>query len=123
MKLEQAILPYAGTSGWSGSEASRERAQRNDGDGTTKGRQEYVLSALDWLGREGVTWQELSNLTGWHHGTTSGALSVLHKEGKVARLKEKRNRCSVYVLPKYAQGLEVSEHGRRKACPHCGGNL
>jgi hypothetical protein len=46
-----------------------------------------------------------------HHGQASGALSVLHKEGRIARLTERRNRCAVYVLPEYVQGRETSPHG------------
>jgi DNA-binding MarR family transcriptional regulator len=59
---------------------------------------------------EGLTWRELSDRTGWHHGTASGALSVLHKEGLIARLEERRDRCQIYVLPEFVLGREVTNY-------------
>jgi hypothetical protein len=46
-----------------------------------------------------MTWKELAVETGWHHGTASGVLSVLHicKEGAIVRTYTTRNRCKVYV--------------------------
>jgi hypothetical protein len=46
---------------------------------------------LNLLGQRqvtGITWKEFSEITGLHHGTASGVLSVLHKAGRIARLKE-----------------------------------
>ena len=37
------LTPYAGTSGWSGSETSRDRAVSQDKDGTTKNRQSETM--------------------------------------------------------------------------------
>lgn len=102
------LLPYAGTSGWSGSDASRDRADREDSDGTTLYRQQRVLRLLDAQGLHGLTWRELATRTGWHHGQASGALSVLHLEGRVARLKARRDRCSVYVLPEWVAMRETA---------------
>lgn len=107
-------LPYAGTSGWSGSETSRERAEDEDESGVTSARQAAALNALEVRGDAGLTWRELAEVYGWHHGQASGALSVLHKEGRIARLaKVRRNRCSVYVLPAHVEGREVAPHGGR----------
>lgn len=107
-------LPYAGTSGWSGSDASRERAQREDTDGTTSQRQYEVIVALRRAGHDGMTWQELSAAKGWHHGQASGILSGLHLAGRVARLREeRRNRCSVYVDPEYVGDRPTAMHGRK----------
>lgn len=121
----RASLPYAGTSGWSGSETSRSRAVTDDRSGVTAKRQANVLQILGDSEFHGVTWKELSDLTGEHHGSTSGALSVLHKDGIIARLTETRNRCKVYVLPEYVDGREIEPHGRTKAkeCPNCGHEL
>ena len=105
-------LPYGGTSGWSGSDTSKERAERNDSDGTTLDNQKKVLELLRASGYMGYTWQELSRATGWHHGTASGVLSVLHKTGHIARLRNKRNRCAIYVIPSHVQGRETAEHKR-----------
>jgi predicted transcriptional regulator len=71
----------------------------------------------------GLTWKELSQITGLHHGTASGVLSVLHKTGRIARLKESRDGCKVYVDVSFIEGRVVEKQGRKKCCPHCGGNL
>jgi hypothetical protein len=104
-------LPYGGSSGWAGSETSEERARSADADGTTGRRQRRTLSLLASAGLQGMTWKEIAQETGWHHGTASGALSVLHKVGAIARLAETRSRSAVYVLPAHVAGRPVS--GRR----------
>lgn len=116
-------LPYAGTSGWSGSDTSRERAVRDDKTGVTGRRQAKLLGILAERGNEGITWRELSQITGDHHGTASGALSVLHKEGRIDRLTVRRGRCKVYVLPEFVNGRQTESHGRSKSCPNCGHEL
>jgi DNA-binding MarR family transcriptional regulator len=107
---QEAVLPYAGTSGWSGSDTSRERAEQADSDGTTSKRQMMVVDLLGESGRKGMTWRDLSERTGWHHGTASGALSVLHKSGVIARLTERRGRCAVYALPEFVGERETAAH-------------
>jgi hypothetical protein len=107
------VLPYAGTSGHSGSDTSRERAEREDADGTTEGRQRSVLSVLSAAEADGATWHDIAVIRNWHHGQASGALSVLHKEGLVARLKQRRGKSAVYVLPEYVNGRETAAQGRR----------
>lgn len=108
------VLPYAGTSGWSGSDTSHERALEADSSGVTGRRQRDALAYLDGAGPWGVTWQELGAAMGAHHGTASGVLSVLHKAGRIARLAERRNRCKIYVLPEHVNGRETERHGRRR---------
>lgn len=103
-------LPYAGTSGWSGSGTSESRARRADRDGRTQDRQATVLRLLGSSMSDGMTWKEVADTTGWHHGTTSGALSVLHKTGRICRLAETRNRCKVYVMPEYVYSRTVEPH-------------
>ena len=39
---------------------------------------------------------------------------MLHKEGKICRLTDTRNRCSVYVLPQFVNARPISKHGRIK---------
>lgn len=109
--------PYGGTSGWSGSDTSRERAETEDTDGTTSARQQTVLRHLGFVGSVGATWREVAAATGWHHGQASGALSVLHKEGRIARLTVRRDRCQVYVLPSCVNGRETVDHGRDRLTP------
>jgi DNA-binding MarR family transcriptional regulator len=63
-----------------------------------------VLHILGSAGEYGCTWKELADEMGTHHGTASGALSSLHKVKEVARLSDKRNGSSIYVLPRYING-------------------
>ena len=111
--------PYAGTSGWSGSQTSRERAEGEDAEGVTSERQQTVLALLRGAGFEGMTWREVVQAEPkWHHGQASGALSTLHKTGHIARLaKERRQRCSVYVLPEFVLDRPTAEQGRAAADP------
>ena len=120
--MELPFKPYAGTSGWSGSIASRERAVEDDQTGTTSQRQRLTLLSLERAGAQGMTWKELSELNGWHHGQSSGCLSVLHLVNMVVRLSERRNRCSIYVLPEFVNGRKITER-KIKTCKHCGGAL
>lgn len=119
----QAELPYNGTSGHSGTETSKERALHADRSGKTALRQAQALNLLSERTFQGITWKELSEVTGLHHGTASGVLSVLHKAGRIARLKDSRNGCKVYVDLRCINGRQVETQGRKKCCPHCGGNL
>lgn len=105
--------PYAGTSGWAGSSSSRDRIQRDDANGTTSQRQTQTLEALRTAGTHGLVWKELGDRFSWHHGQASGVLSVLHKEGVICRLKERRRGCQVYLLPEYVNGRETTAHGVR----------
>ena len=115
-------LPYKGTSGFSGSETSKERAVSADRNGTTKNRQFQTLRYLQIAGVKGLTWSELAELTDLHHGSASGVLSVLHLTKRIERLSLTRGRSKVYVLPEYVLGRNV-EKRKQKCCPHCGGNL
>ncbi len=67
---------------------------------------------LEQAGEVGVTWRELAAAQVWGHGSCSRVLSDLHRDGEVARLEEKRDRCSVYVLATYTRGRPTIQHGR-----------
>jgi hypothetical protein len=121
--LNQPELPYNGTSGHSGTETSKERALNADRSGKTALRQAQALELLRQMHESGLTWKEFSQITGLHHGTASGVLSVLHKAGRIARLKESRNGCKIYVALNWVENRVVEKQGRNKCCPHCGGNL
>lgn len=107
-----ADLPYAGTSGWSGTDTSEQRAREEDESGTTAARQTQTLVLIGQTREVGGTVANLRGWTGWHHGKASGLLSVLHKVGKLERLAETRDRCHVYVLPEFVNGRETQPHGR-----------
>lgn len=115
MSPTDPVTPYAGTSGWAGSATSEDRARSADADGTTSKRQALVLAEVRSLGSYGVTVKELRKTYAWHHGQASSVLSVLHKEGRLARLTATRDRCAVYVHPEYVNGRETADHGSTAA--------
>ena len=121
--LNQPELPYNQTSGHSGTDTSKARALHADRSGKTALRQAQALNLLSQREMSGLTWKELSEITGLHHGTASGVLSVLHKTGRIARLKESRDGCKVYVDVSCVEGRVIERQGRKRCCPHCGGNL
>lgn len=103
-------LPYNGTEGYAGSETSKSRAFQEAIDGTASKRQRYILILAERAKERGVTVAELRDAS-LHHGRISGALSVLHKVGKLSRLAEVRGRCKVYVLPEYVNDRPTEAHG------------
>lgn len=112
------VLPYnKGTSsGHSGTDTSRERANRRDRGGKTSENQAFVLRVLrDWAGF-GITVAELRDAPefGGHHGTASGVLSNLHQKGIICRLMEKRDGCRVYVLPEFVNGRDWEPYQKRR---------
>lgn len=111
---ELPLTPYAGSSGWSGSDTSHERADRDDGSGVTGRRQRQVMDLLGESGERGITWGELAHILDVHHGAASGALSVLHKDGRIARLADRRAGSKVYVLPQYVAGRVTEAHAHNK---------
>jgi hypothetical protein len=103
-------LPYAGTEGYAGSDTSKDRALSEAVDGTASKRQRFILILAHRAKERGITVADVRDQV-LHHGRVSGALSVLHKVGKLARLRETRDRCKVYVLPEYVNGRETEPHG------------
>lgn len=103
----KADLTYNGTSGWSGSDTSKQRALTEDANGKTAHVQQSVLHAVAAAGISGVTVAELRDLfTGNHHGSISSALTNLHRSGRIMRLSDTRNRCKIYVLPEFLNHRE-----------------
>lgn len=118
----QEPLPYPEadgtyTAGWSGSETSHERAVEERDSGALSRRLAATEEKVRVQGVRGLTVKELREETGWHHGRASAALSVLHQQGRLVRLKERRDRCQVYVLPRYRLDRDVSEHRRNATQP------
>lgn len=95
--------------------ASRERAIREHSDGTFKRRQDQVVDFAYRHGTIGITFKDCNELD-MHHGESSGALSSLHKQGKLFRLTKYRKpgqpRCSVYIHPEYAGAFAEDEIAR-----------
>ncbi len=111
---ELPFLPYAGTSGYSGSDTSYARAVEADRSGTTKLRQQSVLELLKHNNYYGMTWKDVSEQLDLHHGSASGTLSVLHKAGEILRLKETRDKCKVYVLSQYRNDRPAEAYGGKR---------
>ena len=113
---DDGVMPYGGTSGRGGSQASAEAREREDADGTTARRQREVVAFLDTTGPLGATWRDLAAHYHWHHGMATGALSNLHKAGVIARLATvQRVKCSVYVLPEHVGNRPTAAYGRNRA--------
>lgn len=116
--------PYKGTAGWSGTDTSKARAVLNSVSGQEANNQARALSYLKLAGVQGMTWKELAESTGWHHGTASGVLSVLHQSGAIVRAIKARNRCKIYVHQNYKDEVVHEVYKKReKLCPHCGNDI
>ena len=113
--MSAQVLPFKGTSGWAGSKASQDRQMMLDTTGETGKRQAMVLSELQDAGTHGATWRDIALALELHHGQASAALSVLHREGIIARLEQRRNKCSIYVLPEFVAGRETADAMKTQA--------
>lgn len=118
-------VPYNGTAGWSGTDTSKERALINLRTGKEYNNQQKALTLLKQSSVTGLTWKELSQATGMHHGTASGVLSVLHKSGAILRGKGlTRNRCKIYFDISFADRITNEVYvEKKKSCPNCGHQL
>jgi len=104
------IRPYAdGTSGWSGSQTSKEGAKR---------RETKQKAIHDWAlrsGFEGITDAEIDAFTGWGHGTISGCLTNLHDAGLITFIGEERGGQVVYVAMEFLNGRMPGFRKRRRS--------
>lgn len=116
--------PYKGTAGWSGTDTSKTRAIDNIASGREENNQVLALKYLKSKGTNGATWKEVAAETGWHHGTASGVLSVLHQSGAIVRALKARNRCKIYVHQDFKWHIQHEVYKKReKLCPHCGNDI
>jgi uncharacterized protein YerC len=65
---------------------------------TGESRADQVVRLVGLAGDEGMTVRELCARARIHHGAASGALSRVHRQGRVRRLLRYRDDCAVYVL-------------------------
>lgn len=82
----------------------------NDLKDVASKRQRYLLILAERAKERGITVAEVRDAS-LHHGRVSGALSALHKKGKLARLEEMRGRCRIYVLPEFVNDRPTQGHG------------
>lgn len=100
---------YAGTTGWSGTVTSEAQARSPKHAHVQRG----VLIEVEKRMEIGLTVADLRRIyPDLHHGSLSSALTNLHRDGKLARLEDKRDRCHIYVLPGYVNGRVTQPAGR-----------
>ena len=122
--MSSAYVPYNGTAGWSGTDTSQQRAVDNIHSSRELNNQEFALFILKSKGIHGATWKEIATHTGWHHGTASGVLSVLHQSGAIVRLYSARNRCKIYVHQDFKDDVKYTTYKKpERFCPHCGNDI
>ncbi len=115
MSTQTPILPYGGTSGWSGGPSSRDRALSMDHDGTTLSTQQVVLHHVRQSRAWGLTCKEAVAMTGLGWQRVSSALTTLQKTGQITRLSERRVNANPYILPEHVQGRDTTPYR-----PNCG---
>jgi hypothetical protein len=113
--MNAQVLPFNGTSGWAGSDASKNRQMFIDESGETSKRQQSVIDELRSAGTYGAIWRDIALALNIHHGQASAALSVLHRENVIARLADKRSKCSIYVLPEFVNGRATTDGMKTQA--------
>lgn len=72
-------------------------------------RLEVAYAWIRTMDLTGMTWHDLAETTGWHHGQASSALTTLHKRGRIKRLHTTRDRCHVYVAPEFVGDRPLDE--------------
>lgn len=111
--VDDVAVYHDGTGGAGGSSASRRRADNEVRSGKSLSRRKLALRDLERAGAHGMTSAEFRTRylhSGMHHGSASGVLSNLHKQGIIARLVEARDGSAIYVLPDHVAGRPTEEH-------------
>ena len=122
--MSNTYVPYNGTAGWSGTETSKDRALYNLRTGKEYNNQQKALALLKEARANGLTWKELSEQTGMHHGTASGVLSVLHKSYAILRSAKIRNGCKIYYSIEYSDTIAHEVYKKKQTiCPNCGHDI
>lgn len=113
------MIPYGKTgSGHAGNDTSRERQEISDASGLTGKRQKATLDAVELSAGHGVTALEMEQLLNVGHGQASSALSHLHRAGHIRRIKDRRNKQEIYVLPEHVGDRKESPYNPRPERKH-----
>jgi hypothetical protein len=91
------------------SDTSHARAINEDLAGTTTKRRKQISDIVRAEFTQGMTWAELADATGLHHGQVSGALSKLHEMGRLFQRRDTRNGCHPYVHSDYRHEFDDNE--------------
>lgn len=110
-------LPYAQTISvpYVARDASIHRAIRLSMDTDHKTRINRIGQLIQSASTRGLTWKELSDMTGLHHGQVSGILSKLHDEGVIFALKIMRDRCHPYCHKMWSHYFDDQDRVDRPA--------
>lgn len=107
------------TTGHSGTDTSAALARDEAISGRASARLNEVLIWVAAKGLRGGTVGELRAESGLHHGQASSALTNLHRQGRIARLVEKRNRSHIYVTTADVHGRATEEiRSNKDRCPY-----
>ncbi|QGJ89472.1 helix-turn-helix DNA binding domain protein [Microbacterium phage Smarties] len=87
-----------------GGSAEASRDLERDQHAAFTDQQAVVLALAFDAGATGITGHDVQEATGWGDSPKSRAMSNLLRDGKLARLREKRDRGSVHVLPEHVNG-------------------
>jgi hypothetical protein len=104
---------YGDTGGYVNRDTSIDRAVEEASSGVLSARLNAIVRILSDSGVQGMTWKEVADRLGLHHGQASGALSNLHKNGQVVMLKSMRNKCHPYVVAGLVDSFEENEYWQK----------
>ncbi|QCW22618.1 hypothetical protein SEA_PIPERIS_60 [Microbacterium phage Piperis] len=93
-----------------GGSADASRDLERDQHAAFTDQQAAVLALAYDAGPTGITGHDVQVATGWGDSSKSRALSNLLRDGKLARLSEKRDRGSVHVLPEHVNGRDLEPY-------------
>lgn len=114
------LFAYADqTTGHVARDTSIERAVEESRDGTAADRSLQILGLLR-TNPLGLTWKQVADRLGLHHGQASGALSNLHKTGRVFMLRTKRGKAHPYCHAHFRDAHPEAERFDTPAQTHAG---
>ncbi len=111
MKLFQPSLPYNGTEGYAANTESKDRASKRVRSGRAAAIQKSVWDLLTAAGKGGVTYTEVMTILGLESNQANPPLSNLHKDGRIAKLDEKRDGSGIYVHLEFVDNRKTVPHG------------
>lgn len=100
--------------GWSGSDTSREAGEKVQQLGR---RQQEVYDVLD-MHLTGLTCAEVERILRIGHGAASGALTRLHRAGRIVRLVERRDGQQIYLTPDRLVEQDVAPYTANRVNRH-----
>ncbi|QGH76597.1 helix-turn-helix DNA binding domain protein [Microbacterium phage Jefe] len=104
-----APAPYAdGSYGHNSASASTELAA--DQSETFADQQALVMHLAERAGYAGITGHDVQVATGWGDSSKSRALSNLLRDRRLVRLREKRDRGHIHVVPELLQGRDIEPY-------------